>query len=331
VVVLRNSFVALFCSAALLRASSSAAADTTVVTVGSAKVTVDELSRRLAALAPFQLATYGSTPAEIRRGYVDKVLVPELLRDQEATQRQLERTPRVQDRYRDVLRRALEQQLRDAADQSVTPEDVDRAVTTQRSTFEQPRRIRIWRILTATEDAARDALRRAAGSEGPTEWGRLAREASLDKATSMRHGDLGFVRSDGQTDVPSVRVDPALFAAAERLKDGQVAPDPVREGDKFAAVWRRGTLPATELDRVQAAPRVRELLVRERVEHARQRLVDQLRRSFVTVQDAAPLDAIELNPFGSEAERARPGTAPKVVVRGAAQRNAPEPTDQGKR
>lgn len=109
------------------------------------------------------------------------------------------------------------------------------------SEFVRPEAIRIFRILLESEEAGRAAV--AALPEVVTlkDWRARARELSVDRATHERGGDLGFVGPDGGTDIPEVRADPALYAAAHRLRDGEVLRELVPEGSKFALIWRRGT------------------------------------------------------------------------------------------
>jgi peptidyl-prolyl cis-trans isomerase C len=54
-----------------------------------------------------------------------------------------------------------------------------------------------------------------------------------------------------------VRFDPVLFAAAARVKDGEMVGEPVKEGDAFAVVWRRGTLPAVRRSVEEEASAIR--------------------------------------------------------------------------
>lgn len=147
------------------------------------------------------------------------------------------------------------------------------------SEFVRPEAIRIFRILFESEEAGRAAL--AALPEVVTlkDWRARARELSVDRATHERGGDLGFVGPDGGTDIPEVRADPALYAAASRLKDGEVLRELVPEGSKFALIWRRGTRAKVEqtFDEVRADLSVR---VDEARRYERLRsLVDDLRKT----------------------------------------------------
>ena len=86
---------------------------------------------------------------------------------------------------------------------------------------------------------------------------------------------------DGDTDTPRVRVDPALFRAAQAVKDGQFVPEPVKEGEKFAVVWRRGSLPAKARTVEQERESMQNLLERRRADDAHAALVLKLRAEFV--------------------------------------------------
>ena len=308
---------ALLCAA--LRAGSLAAdaADPVAVKVGDSTLLASQVSARIAAMPRFQLLTFGKSPAEIRRAVLERVIVPDLLRSEEGKRRKLADTPRVRERLRELHARSLEDALKREveAKQPIAPADVQRYFDAHRARLDRPERIRIWRILLGDEALAKQIIAGAAGSTGISNWSKAAREQSLDKATAMRQGDLGFVHADGQTDVPSVRVDPALFAAAERVADGELVPEPIKEGDRFAVIWRRGTLAARTRSLADEEPAIRELLLQERVEQARQRLIDELRQRELRELNPAPLDDLVLDAFGSRSERLAPSATPRVLVR----------------
>jgi peptidyl-prolyl cis-trans isomerase C len=140
----------------------------------------------------------------------------------------------------------------------------------------------------------------------------------------MRGGNLGFVFPDGRTDVPQVRVDPALYTAASRVKDGELVAEPVKEGDRFSVVWRRGTLPKTSRTVDDERARIREVLLRKRVDDAVQALLEQLRKKFL---GSAEPDLLE-GPLPGEAA---PGSAPPVPRASGSADPVPRQTDRGLR
>jgi peptidyl-prolyl cis-trans isomerase C len=291
----------------------AAPGDAVAVTVGSSSLTVSDVARRMGGIPPFQLATYGKTPDEIRKNFVERVLVPELLHAEEARRQKLDAQPGNADRWRELLRQALENDLRETVEskEPVTPAEVAAYFAENRSRFETPPRIRLWRILVADEAQAKKTIELARGQEGPTRWTDAARQSSLDKATALRGGDLGFVRADGTTDVPRVRVDPALYSAAEKVKDGEVVAEPVREGNQWAAVWRRGSLPEIKRTIEQEQRSITQILTRKKLDDRRTALIDQLRKQHVRDVNDSLLDALEIKTFGDLGTPGRPGVVPR--------------------
>ena len=105
----------------------------------------------------------------------------------------------------------------------------------------------LWRILCKTRDEAETVLAAAKRDLTIPKYNELAREHSIDKATNLRGGNLGFVCPDGTSNEAGLKVDPALVKAAVAVKDGElVAQSRSPEASGFAVVWRRSTVPATQ-------------------------------------------------------------------------------------
>ncbi|HTQ07702.1 MAG TPA: peptidyl-prolyl cis-trans isomerase [Polyangiaceae bacterium] len=298
------SFVLLLTSTA---ATTAFAADQSavIVTVGNATMTEEAVSRRIAALPPYQLARYGKTASEQKKNFVEQVLVPEMLYGEEAKQRKLDETPGMQDRLREALRDALDRNLREEAlaKDPVTDADIKQYYDENKARFETPKRLRLWRIQVADEATAKDIIAQSKGTDGPKHWADLARDKSLDKATAQRGGELGFVRQDGSTDVPRISVDPAVFAAADKVTDGALVPQPIKEGDRFSVIWRRGSVEASKRTVEEESTSIRQILERRRVDKARQDLISQLRKDHVTEEHPELLSNIDPQMFGSPPRR----------------------------
>jgi peptidyl-prolyl cis-trans isomerase C len=266
-----------------------------VVRVGALSLTAADVARRLAATPPLELRLLGQTPAEIRRNFVDRVLVPELLYASEADRRGLGKDRAVAHRILDAHRRALVDELRTETHAAgVSEDDVQAYYAAHAGEYHQPERIRIWRILVNDEALARRLLDASRSVAAPERWKDDARANSVDEATKLRGGDLGFVHQDGHTDVPQLDVDPALYAGASKVRDGELVPDPVKEGTHFAVVWRRGTLPKLDRTLADEHDRIRDLLERERFDQSVGTLVAELRKKFVTLEDADVLDSLRV-------------------------------------
>jgi peptidyl-prolyl cis-trans isomerase C len=287
-----------------------------VVTVGDTKITVKELEDRLSKVPQFQLTTLGKTPAEIKKAYVEQVLVPELLQVEEAKRRGVEKEEPARRRVTGVLAKAVEEEAKKEASQ-VSPEDVKAYYEANKHRFNTPKRVKIWHIVTATEAEAKKILAAVKGSdlESMKKWADFAKQ-SLDKSTALRNGDLGFVTADGQTDTPQLKVDPAVFAAADKVKDGEFVPEPVKEGERWAVLWRRGSLEPVVRTLAQEGPNIQKILAREKVEEAVANLVKKLRETQLKNPALELLDYIEIDPSGDVGTRQKPGVVSRHDARG---------------
>ncbi|HYQ44365.1 MAG TPA: peptidyl-prolyl cis-trans isomerase [Polyangiaceae bacterium] len=311
----RDSTARLGALTLLLSASAVFGADAKPVGhVGSEAITEDALLRRLRKIPDFQRHALGETPEKLKRQVLETWLVPELLYAQEAERLKLEQRPSVQNRKRELLREAIERALRaeTASKNPVTPAEIEAYFEANRSRFETPRRIHVWRILTDDEALAQKILRESKGVDGLKQWSQFARDNSLDKATHLRNGDLGFIHADGNTDTPTLRVDPALFAAADRLADGELAAEPLKEGSHFAVIWRRGSMKASNRTLAQETGSIRQVLERKRLEQARDELLASLESKYVSARNEALLETFKFTAEGvpeRPASSARPAHA----------------------
>jgi peptidyl-prolyl cis-trans isomerase C len=304
-----------------------------VARVGELSVSAADVTRRLAALgAPLPGSSPGAAgaPSHSPRQFVENVIAPELAASLEAKQRGLDKGAKYADREREILRQSLDAELKAQllAEKPVTTEEIQAYFSQNRARFEQPARLRLWRILLDDEATAKAVLDQAKSAGSPAKWGELAREKSIDKATNLRQGDLGFVHADGDTDTPRVRVDPALFRAAQTVKDGELVAQPVKESGKFAVVWRRGSLPAKSRTVEQERESIKNLLERRRLDEAHAALVLKLRGDFVKEEHPELLEQIPEGMFGNKMARPRPSLVPRKPPPGL---KVPRPTDNGLR
>jgi len=308
--------LALAASTAVAQSPPPEAGGEVVVSVGSSKLTVAEVERRLKAIPPFQLVQFGKTPSEVRKHFVEQVLVPELLYVEDAVTRKLDQNPATADRIRDALRQAVENELKDTGS-SVTPDEIKNYYEANKHRFNTPRRIKLWRILVRDEALAKKIIAEVKAEEkaAAERWNRAARDSSIDKSTSMRDGDLGFVSPDGQTEMPQLRVDAGLFAAADKVKDGEVVPEPVKEGEAFAVVWRRGSLEAVNRGVAQEAPAIRQVLARQKVNDLVAETAKKLEKDLVKNVNYELLSYVNVDPSGDVGTRQRPGVIPRHRAR----------------
>jgi peptidyl-prolyl cis-trans isomerase C len=245
-----------------------------VATLGTARViTVGEVEDRLVALPAFQRASFGNDAAAVRRAFLAQVLVPEALESlggegqkaQQPTAFQLERA-RSQSAVRAI-------RMRLGPESAISMEDVERYYDDNRARYDAPERYQIWRILCKTKEEAQSVLDAARKDPTPKAFGDLARDHSIDKATNLRQGNLGFVSAEGTSNEPGLRVDVSIVRAAQGVHDGQLVAAPVPEGDGFSVVWRKGTLRTVD----QVAAQIRDALWKTRVKEETDKLVAALR------------------------------------------------------
>ena len=287
-----------------------------VLSVGARKVTVGELEDQIAAIPPYQLSMFGGSREAVARAYLDQVLVRDLVLAAGAEQRGLDKQlPTSQLVTRALSSATLRKQRTEFPSAAAIPmDDVRTYYEANRSRFDSPERINLWRILCKTREEATTVLETARRDPTIAKYNDLARDHSIDKATNMRGGNLGFVGPDGASNEAGVRVDPALVKAAQTVKDGELVAQPVAEGTAFAVVWRRGTVPANRRTVEESSAQIRAALFRERAEAGEKKLIDELRAKNVKEVNAGLLGLIELRPFdaGLNQPRSPAGSIPSA-------------------
>lgn len=306
----RALFAAVLCGATLVASTGSRADDAgsvapdapgpaadrarraaTVVTIGSRIITVGELEDRLAALPPFQRATFGADAATVRSAFLQQVLVPEGLYAQSAAAQKLDQTPptafEVERAVSNATLRAIRAKL--GPESAIPMADVQAYYDAHRDRYDTPERYQIWRILCKTEDEAKGVIGEAQKNLDIKQFGDLARQHSIDKASNMRAGNLGFLSPDGTSNEPGLKVDPAIVRAAQGVRDGQLVPAPVPEGDGFSVVWRHGTIPANKRSVDDVAAQIRDTIWKARVKEETDKLVASLRASKLKDYNESPL------------------------------------------
>jgi peptidyl-prolyl cis-trans isomerase C len=284
-----------------------------VVRVGAKTMTLGELEDRISAVPRFQLATFGADPDAIRHKFVSDIIVPELLLAAGAEDRKLDRelptSHQVERARSSAALRAVRAEVGSAA--AIPMDDVKKFYDDNRSRYDAPERYGIWRILCKTKDEAAEVLAAAKKDATPKNFETLAREHSVDKATYLRSGNLGFVAPDGSSNEAGLKVDAVVPKAAASVKDGELVGEPVKEGDNWAVVWRRGTIGASRRSVEDAAGQIRDTLWKQRVEQASKKLEDDLRARRVKEVNPDLLQGIDVSVTdGNIVPRKRPGQVP---------------------
>jgi peptidyl-prolyl cis-trans isomerase C len=267
-----------------------------VARVGSWATTVGELEDRIGSVPPFQRASFGDTADAVRRRFFSEVIERDELLALGAEARKLAEQPpaayQIERALSSASVRAIRARIGPAA--AIPMEDVQRYYDDNRSRYEAPERYQLWRILCKTRDEAESVLEATKREPTPETFAMLAREHSLDKATNLRGGNLGFVTADGNSREPGLRIDPAVVRAAQAVRDGALVPEPVVEGEYFAVVWRRGTIASTKRAVGDVAAQIRDALWKGRVKEETERLVASSRASKLSAFDPSLLDSVDI-------------------------------------
>jgi peptidyl-prolyl cis-trans isomerase C len=259
-------------------------------------ITVGELEDRIASLIPEQRASFGETEDAVRRGFLHGVAIREMLLVVAAHARHLETDPAVMFASDHALSgatvRALRATLGPRSD--VSKEDVAKYYQVHIDRYDAPERVQIWRILCKSIEEATAVLGSALSAPTAAKFAELAREHSLDKATRLRSGNLGFLTHDGVSTEPGLRVAPAIVRAATAVHDGELVPAPVREDDYWAVVWRRGSVPPARRSVEEAAPTIRDAVWAAHLKTRTDELIASLRAAKLRDENVALLDAVRL-------------------------------------
>ncbi len=291
--------------------------DRVVARVGTEEITVGELEEQLRAVPAFQLRRLGATRAEIRRAFLDQVIAQELW-VQAARAEGLEQRSDVSSRIRAIQQGAMVKALQaEVAGEQVSDAQVEAYYREHQDEFRAQKRIQIWQIVLASREAAERLLETVrtdpAYQKNPVKrWGQLAAEHSLDKTTSERNGNLGFVRPDGSTAHKGVKVDPAIYRAAERVGRAEVVPEPIEVGDRWVVVQRRDSHTTPDRPLEMVAPTIRAQLGHKRYEKELKSTIARLRTEHARDLQPQLVGLVRVDPSTQEIRPPRrPGTLPR--------------------
>ena len=285
----------------------------TVATVGKVPITVAEMESQLGQVPLFQLKILGKTADEVRAKFLDRLVAKEVL-VQGARADKLDQRIDVRDRIRSVLVAALKNRLRAEASKarSVSNDAVKAYFEKHKDRYKSQLRLKLWQIVVAKKADAEKILATigsdAKYKEDPVKgWEQLARKHSLDRSTRMRKGNLGFVQPDGSTAHKNVKVSPLLVKEAMAVKNGQVVPHPIKVGETWVVLQRRGSHQTPERTLAMEAPSIRLLLSKQQVQAQLRKLSKDLHEKYVTELHLDRVDVIEIQSHGEIAPKQRPG------------------------
>lgn len=236
--------------------------------IGERAITVGYLEDRIAQVPGYQRPMFGAGEGAVRKEFLERVVVADQLLVEAAKRDGIDKRAPTSLRISRALANAELRRIRSTAEaaSAISEDDVRAYYDAHRNLYDAPERVLVHRILCATRAEAEAVLAKLKADPRPETFTEVARAQSIDKATHLRGGSLGFLADDGTSHEAGLRADPGLVVAARTVKDGELVPTPVAEGPHFAVVARRGTSPARRRTVADAAPQIRELLARERFE-----------------------------------------------------------------
>lgn len=131
-------------------ARSAPEANPVVVQVGETAVRAREFAGRLALMEAFERESYGKTPAEVRKNYIERRLLPELLEAEEARRRGMQQNAVVRQKTNTLLAAAVKESVMAEVDAKLTDAEIQRFCETSKTPAEDTRG--------APRDCGRDLL-----------------------------------------------------------------------------------------------------------------------------------------------------------------------------
>jgi parvulin-like peptidyl-prolyl isomerase len=285
-----------------------------LATVGDRVITLGEFAATLDRIDQFERLRYQSV--ERRRALLDEIINAELLAS-EAKKRGLDKDPEVKERIRQILREDVVRRMRLDLPTSaeITEADVRAYYDKHRDEFREPERRRVAHIVLADKAKAQKVLEQAKKAS-PTEWGKLVRENSLDKASAGTGtgplelaGDLGLCAPPGQDRGDNPRVAESLRKAVFQIGAvGGVYDGIVEEAGRFHIVRMTGKNDARDRSMKEADRVIRSAIFQQRMEEAEKKFAEELKQRFPVKIDEKALSKVEVPaaPKGSNAPVAPP-------------------------
>lgn len=304
---------------AFAQAPPGAAPDAVVARIADEALTVRDVQKAMSQWPPHALRAFGGSVAAVRRGLLDTLLAERVLARGAETEG-LARLPEIRSLRQARLARALVASLRaELGDGSDLPTDELRRLYDANADRYQPERtLELWWIVVGSREEA-DRLLATMRSDpeyrkDPVQgWRELADKHSLDEATKHDRGRLDRVRADGTTAKPGVRVPVAVVQAAGKVQDGELVPEPIQDGDRWAVVQRRATQQGQPRSFESEVPNLRRALLQQRQQGQVQALLAKLREQQHVESYPERVDLLEVAPGESAAivPAQRPGGLPR--------------------
>jgi hypothetical protein len=230
-----------------------------VAEVGKSKITVGQVEDEINKLHPSVRVRFSSP--ERRKDFVENLVRFEVLA-REARRRKLDKDPEVIRRVKRAMIDVLMDRLRSSLVkmEQITDRDVEAYYQRHIDTYRQPPRVRVSMIVTKTRGEAAALLAKAKKKSGDVSYfAELAAKHSVDPATKVRRGDLGFFAKDDK------KVPPPVIEAAFAIDGMWTFAGPLRlDNDSWAILIKTGELDGSNRPLEMERNRIRNRLFNER-------------------------------------------------------------------
>ncbi len=292
-----------------------------VAHVGDRVITLGEVQDRIDAVPRFQLALFGKTPAEIRKRFVEEVVIRDVVYVEAAKKKGIERNPHESAALRKAEAESTVRNIEKGLP-PVTKEEVLAFYEAHRADYEGKERVNLRRIVCRSREEAESVLAEAKKAGTEKKFVELAEAHSVDDSTRLRGGNLGFVAIDGSSEP---KIEPAVLKAVSEVEDGEFVSKPIEVGKNFAVVWRRGHVPAQTRKFEDLEPQLRGLVAEQRRLRVVRERTEELRSKWLTEEHPEYLDSLELPIFDAGLAVRNVARAAVAAARSASRLDFPVP------
>lgn len=271
-----------------------------IAKIGDETITLGDYAAALEHMDPFDRLRYQSP--ERRKELLEEMINVELLA-KEATAKGYDKDPLAQQELRAILRDAM---LAEARKGAPTPADVPESEVrayfeAHRADYKDPERRRLAVIVLKDDAQAQAALAAAKKAQGPTEWGELVRQKSIDPQARANvpvdlAGDLGIVSPPGDPRGENTRVPEPVRVAAYTIPElGGIADQVVSAAGKFYVVRLTQKLAPHERTYEESERAIRVKLAQDKLRAKEDELIADLRKNVKVEVDEAALSSVKVD------------------------------------
>ena len=289
---------------------SSEQANAVVARIGERTITLGQLADKIAQEPPFVQARYATLAK--RREFLERMVQFELL-VAEALERKLEQTPRVRAAYKRALALALMEQAADTFPAEVSDDQMRAFYAANKQDFSRAEQRRAALLVVGTKEHAERlrVLLRSAIADTPLKarqvFGDWVAKRSIDKATRIVKGDLGFFDAKGTPEGRRIAPPKSAVTVAFGLERiGDISEPVTMDEGRFGLIQLTDRRPEQQRSFNQARTEVRGKILKARQAKSREAFIASLRQKAKVVVNEEVLKRLALKPSDGQTMKAKP-------------------------